>query len=495
MRLGDLLIQAKLVTPQQVANAVVLQTERGGRLGDHLIGQGAITEEALNRFLYRIPAEPLDVKATGLDESELLNLLLKLIYQDRLESVRSFVEAIKLPYHIVIGLVRTAVERQLLYTKGMRNSENPMDMTYAFTDQGRSWTIDALQQLRYAGPCPVTLKDFTHQVNLQKLTNELVTFDRIRQSVADLSFSDSIIEQAGPALNSGRAMLLYGPPGNGKTSVALRLVNVFSDVIYVPHAISVEGQIIRIHDPSIHQPIPEPPKPPLDPAMPVFMRTEEFDARWIPCRRPFVVAGGELTMEMLDLRYDESSHFYEAPLHMKVLGGCFLIDDFGRQLVSPTRLLNRWIVPLESRVDYLKLHTGKSFTIPFEELVIFSTNLEPEDLMDPAFLRRLPYKIEIGAPSIENYHRIFLNVCEPHGLTLPKLVFDYIVHKVTAVKELDLAAFQPRFIVDQVVASCRFMGIPPQFERRFVDYAIDNLRVNRGTKPNLSSSALAESRA
>jgi DNA polymerase III delta prime subunit len=493
MRLGDLLIQAKLVSPEQVAAAVVMQTEQGGRLGDLLVELGAITAQALDRFLHRIPTEPLSIAGTGIEDTELLSLLLKLIYQDRLETVRSFVEAIKLPYHLVIELVRMAVDRQLLYTKGMRHSDNPMDMVYSFTDEGRRWTIDALQQLRYAGPCPVPLKDFTAQVNLQKLTNELVTFDRIRQSVADLSFSDSIIEQAGPALNSGRAMLLYGPPGNGKTSVALRLANVFSDVIYVPYAISVEGQIIRIHDPSIHHPIASPPKPPVDPKMPAFMRTEEFDARWVPCKRPFVVAGGELNLEMLDLRFDENSHFYEAPLHMKVLGGCFVIDDFGRQLVSPTRLLNRWIVPLESRVDYLKLHTGKSFSIPFEELVIFSTNLEPEDLMDPAFLRRLPYKIEIGAPSLENFYRIFAKECEPHGLELSEEVFRYVVNKITQVKELELAAYQPRFILDQVVASCRFMGIASQFERRFVDYAIDNLRVNRGSAPNLSAAALAQS--
>jgi DNA polymerase III delta prime subunit len=493
MRLGDLLLQAKLVTPQQIARAVVLQAENGGRLGDHLIAEGAITPDTLNSFFHRIPPDPLDIAATGIEENELLSLLLKLIYQDRLESVRSFVDAIKLPYHIVIGLVRTAVDRQLLYTKGLRHSENPLDMTYAFTDQGRVFTINALQQLRYAGPCPVTLAEFTAQVNLQKLTNEFVTFDRIRQALADLSFSSALIEQAGPALNSGRAMLLYGPPGNGKTSVALRLASVFNDVIYVPYAISVEGQIIRIHDPSIHQAIPDPPKPAIDPNLPSFMRNEEFDSRWIPCRRPFVVAGGELNMEMLDLRYDENSHFYEAPLHMKVLGGCFVIDDFGRQLVSPTRLLNRWIVPLESRVDFLKLHTGKSFSIPFEELVIFSTNLEPEDLMDPAFLRRLPYKIEIGAPSLENYHRIFRKVCEPYGIVLSDEEFRYVVHKITQVKQVELAAYQPRFILDQVVASCRFMGMTPHFERRFVDYAIDNLRVNRSSTPNLSASALAQS--
>jgi len=213
-----------------------------------------------------------------------------------------------------------------------------------------------------------------------------------------------------------------------------------------------------------------------------FMRHEEHDARWVPCRRPFVLAGGELTLEMLDLRYDETGHFYEAPLHVKALGGCFVIDDFGRQLVSPTSLLNRWIVPLENHVDYLKLHTGKSVTIPFEGLVIFSTNMEPESLMDPAFLRRLPYKIEIGAPTLDLYRRIFDAECKRHGLTLPDEVFDSIVHKLQDQMGLDLAAYHPRFIVDQIVATCRFMGQAPHFEPRFIDYALNNLRVKRGDR-------------
>jgi hypothetical protein len=170
---------------------------------------------------------------------------------------------------------------------------------------------------------------------------------------------------------------------------------------------------------------------------------------------------------------------------MKALGGCFVIDDFGRQLVSPTNLLNRWIVPLESRIDYLKLHTGKSFTIPFEEMVIFSTNLEPEDLMDPAFLRRLPYKIEVGGPSPEHFKEIFANECERQGMMPPGGLLDFIVHKITRDKGLELAAYQPRFIVDQVVATCRFMGEPPHFEPRFIDYALDNLRVKRHAAPKL----------
>ena len=212
-----------------------------------------------------------------------------------------------------------------------------------------------------------------------------------------------------------------------------------------------------------------------------FIRTEQYDARWVPCRRPFVITGGELTLEMLDLRYDATGHYYEAPLHMKALGGCFLIDDFGRQLISPKDLLNRWVVPLESRIDFLKLHTGKTFSIPFEEMVIFSTNLEPEDLMDPAFLRRLPYKIEVGPPILARYRRIFEVECQRQGVPLSEEAFNAIVYKVKTEKGLDFAAYQPRFLVDQVVATCRFMGEPPHFEPRYIEYAIDNLRVRRST--------------
>jgi hypothetical protein len=481
MRLGDLLIQAKLVTPEQVSYALELQAHSGGRLGDGLISIGAIGREALDAFLHRIPTEPASIAATGIDATELLSLLMKLIYVGHLSTVRQFVDAIKLPYHVVLDLVSMAVDRQLLHTLGARNSASPLDMSYALTEAGQRWVLDALQRLRYSGPAPVTIEEFNHQVNLQKVTNELITFDGIRAAMGSLTFDDRIIEQSGPALNSGRAILLYGPPGNGKTSIALCFANVFNDVIYVPYAVNVEGQIMRVYDPSVH--IMLTPGPSSDDSGLSFVRHEEYDARWVPCRRPFIITGGELTLEMLDLRFDTSANFYEAPLHVKALGGCFVIDDFGRQLVTPTNLLNRWIVPMESRVDYLKLHTGKSFSIPFEELVIFSTNLDPEDLMDPAFLRRLPYKIEVGGPSTEHFRRIFEKECERQGLPSPGDLFDLIVHKVTVEKGLELAAYQPRFIVDQIVATCRFMGQPSHFEPRFIEYAIDNLRVRRHTPP------------
>ncbi|MGA7858976.1 MAG: hypothetical protein WCA11_13665 [Terracidiphilus sp.] len=478
--MGDLLIRAKLVTEDDVAKALARLTEKGGRLGDNLIALGAITQERLESFLHRIPREPADIKSTGIDEVDLMGLLMKLIYRDRLETTRQFVDAIKLPYHIVVELVQLAVNRQLLQNLGSRYADNPIDLSYAFTEEGRRWTLDALSRLHYNGPAPVTLEEFNDQVSLQKLTNELITMERLRNGMKDLTFEESIIEQVGPALNSGRAILLYGPPGNGKTSTALRITSIFHDVIYVPYAVVVEGQIIRVHDPSIHTQLDRTQMD--DDGEISVLRREDYDARWVPCKRPFVVTGGELTLEMLDLRYDETGHYYEAPLHVKALGGCFIIDDFGRQLVSPTNLLNRWIVPLESKIDYLKLHTGKSFSIPFEELIIFSTNLEPEDLMDPAFLRRLPYKIEVGAPTLENFKRIFAIESEKQGMALADEVFNYVVHKLTYEKQMDMAAYMPRFVVDQVVATCRFMGQTSHYEPRYIDYALDNLRVKSSSK-------------
>jgi hypothetical protein len=480
VRLGDLLIRANLITEGDVQKALARQREFGGRLGDNLVATGAISQQDLNAFVYKIPAAPPDIAATGLETSDLIALMMKLIYTERLETVRQIKRAIKLPYHLVLELVRLAVDNRMLRSLGAGRTDSPIDLGYALTDEGRRYTLDALEQLRYAGPAPVTLDDFTHQVCLQRPTNELVTVKGITEAIGDLVVSSDLLEQCGPALNSGRAILLYGAPGNGKSSVARKFASVYRDVIYVPYAVTVDGQIIRVHDPSFHFPVE--PSSGEDESELTFVREDEADERWVPCKRPFVITGGELTLDMLDLRYDTTGNYYEAPLHMKALGGCFMIDDFGRQLVSPTNLLNRWIVPLENRVDYLKLHTGKSFMIPFEELIIFSTNLEPEDLMDPAFLRRLPYKIEVGPPRLEFYKRIFEMESGRQGLELPGYVFDTVVRAIRDGNGMDLAAYQPKFIVDQVVATCRFLGEPAHFEPRFIDYAVRNLGVRRANE-------------
>ena len=301
--MGDLLVRARLVTEEQIAQALERQTAQGGRLGDNLVALGYLQTKTLEAFLHRIPAEPADIKATGIDEIDLMGMLLKLIYRDRLETTRQFMEAIKLPYHIVLDLIQMAINRNFLQTLGSRYSDNPLDLSYTFTESGRKWTLDAIERLRYTGPAPVTLEEFSYQVSLQKLTNELITVDRLKHGLRDMTVDRSLMEQVGPALNSGRAILLYGPPGNGKTSTALRITSIFNDVIYVPYSVIVEGQIIRIYDPSLHLPLN--PTSMSDDGEVSVMRREQYDARWVPCKRPFVVTGGELTLDMLDLRYDD----------------------------------------------------------------------------------------------------------------------------------------------------------------------------------------------
>lgn len=477
MKLGELLIAAKLVSQEQVDAALAQHLINGQRLGENLIAAGAISGEVLDAFMHRVPLEPGDLAETGIDEKWLLGLMLKLIYLGQLESPAQIVEAIRLPPHLVSDLIRMASERRLLRAMGSRDPRSGYGTGYALNEEGIRWAQEALEQSQYAGPAPVSLEAFVELVQLQKINHVVVTPEKIRTAFGNLAIDAVFIEKIGPALNSDRAILMYGPPGNGKTSVAFCLADIFNDIIYVPHAVMIGGQIMRVYDPSVHQRLDL--GQTTQSSTPSLIRLEEIDTRWVSCRRPFVVTGGELTLEMLDLSFDPTANLYEAPLHVKALGGCFVIDDFGRQLVPPTSLLNRWIVPMESRVDYLKLHTGKSFAIPFEELVIFSTNLEPEDLMDPAYLRRIPYKLEVGAPTRERFRQICERACAKEGLELTDETFEAITHRITQGKGMDLAAYMAKFIVDQVVATCRFLDVPPHFEPRFIDYAVDNLRVNR----------------
>jgi hypothetical protein len=346
-------------------------------------------------------------------------------------------------------------------------------MRYDLTDRGRMFAQEAMKTSLYSGPAPVPLEAFCARVDLQKVTNDLVTYEKLKTAMSDYIVTDDFLKQMGPALNAGRAMLLYGPPGNGKTSVACKVADVFNSVIYLPYAVMIEGQIMRVFDPSLHVPI----APPKNKSAFAGLRRDNADMRWVAVKRPFIVVGGELTLEMLDLSYDPATGFYEAPLHIKALGGCFVVDDLGRQIVSPAALLNRWIVPMESKVDYLKLHTGKSFSVPFEALLIFSTNIDPEGLMDQAFLRRLPYKIEVGAPSLETYYAIFKRVCGKAGVAFSDEAFKMIVYKVVKEKGLELAAYHATFIVDQVVAIAKFMDKEPCLDEFSIDYAVRNLKV------------------
>ena len=477
MQIGELLVASGVASARDIADAQRKRSTDRASLAETLISLGVIDPDLLLRFLERVPPAPTNMAETGITEADLINNLMKLIFVEGLETTSQFIDGMKLPYVVLLQVIDSATQRGLISAISAIGAGGLADIRYTLTEQGRGWALDALQQSQYVGPVPVSLEQYRQLAGQQKVSIELVNHARIEAAMEGLVIDPDFVDQLGPAINSGRAMLLYGPPGNGKTSIALRLRKVFTDTVYVPHAVMVSGNVMRILDPSLHEILPTPPEGTIARQFPPIRR-DAFDERWAPCRRPFVVTGGELTLEMLDLRYEAGPNHCEAPLHVKAMGGCIVVDDFGRQLVTPTQLLNRWITPLENRVDYLKLSNGKTFAVPVEELVIFSTNMQPEDLMDEAFLRRIPYKLEVAPPSVEDFRSIFEGLARKAGMELTDEVFGYILEEITGRKRMRLARYQAGFLVDQLVTSCRYLGIKPRFDRRLLDHAISNLRVN-----------------
>lgn len=474
MNIGDLLIALDLVTPEDLDEAFAHQSSQGGAIEDSLTALGKIDRERLDAVASSVPVAPRSIAETGLPLTALLNLLIKSVFAANLETATEIGDLMKLPPRIVLELLNEAVQRQLLSVLGNERASLAAERRYVLTLAGMEWAHAAMRQNEYVGPTPVPLTDYCNQIARQRIANEQIDQDDIDRAFSDLVITRELVTKLGPAVNSSRSILLFGPPGNGKSSVAQRLGALLKDVIYVPFAFEVDGQIIKVFDPEFHKTVRR--QSDLGLREPTIRR-EDFDARWEACRRPVIFTGGELTLEMLDLGYLAEAKYYEAPLHIKAMGGVFLIDDFGRQLVKPADLLNRWIVPLESKVDYLKLHSGKSFCLPFDELVIFSTNLSPKDLMDAAFLRRIPYKIEIGSPTTSEYRRIFKNVAISAGLGAPDKLIDSVIAS-TEGNRVPLARYQPKFIIDQVTAACRFAKTKPEFQPSFLKMALSNLFTN-----------------
>lgn len=483
MRMGDILVARGLVTPDDIDRAILRQRTEGGRLGDNLITLGKLTLEQLEAVIRESPPSPRNIAETGLPANMLTGLLCKFMLLQSRETASDLGEAMHLPPGVTRALLEDAGQRKLIEAMGSTGGGGiGSQIRYVLTAAGRQTATEALERSLYLGPAPVPLAMWKEQILRQRITNERIDPIAFKEAFHGMIVPDWFLRKIGPAVNAGRTVLLYGPPGNGKTTVATRVSKIFKHVIYVPYAVEIEGMIMQLYDPTVHMSPMSPEVAAAMAAKPDGVRREEFDLRWVPCRRPVVVAGGELTLEMLDLAWSEDAKFYEAPLHVKALNGTMIIDDFGRQLVTPEKLLNRWIVPMESRVEFLKLHTGKSFSLPFDELLFFSTNLQPEDLMDGAFLRRIPYKIELYEPSEEDYKAIFKIVARSCGLEMADDVMDMIIDELVTQNNLHLAYYQPKFICDQVIAACKYDGEKPHFSREKVFDALCNLYVHIARK-------------
>jgi len=472
MRLGELLIGRGFVTLDDIDAALHRQKIEGGRLGENLICLGKLTANQLSQMIDSVPPIPSSTAETGIVPRNLLNLLLKLMHVEALETVGELVQRMKLDSRVIQELLDIAMQLRFVYAKGSTSREAAFGIRYALGNLGKAAAKDALDQNLYLGPAPVSLAAYQTQIERQRIGNEKITENTLRQGLAGLVVSDDYVAKFLPAINSGRTVLLFGAPGNGKTTLAIRIAELFRDMVFIPYAVDVGGQIITVYDPGLHKlSISDKDAEALS-TRPALER-ERLDQRWVACKRPVAMTGGEFTLDMLDLKHNPDTKFYDAPLHVKTLNGTLLIDDFGRQNFDPSRLLNRWIVPMEHQIDHLKLHSGTIFSLPFDGLVIFSTNLDPSDLMDPAFLRRIQYKFKLGAPNRDEYWKVFDAVASGFGLELTEPIFNVVVNRLD--QRFGLSYSQPNFICQQVIESCRSFGRPRELTAEGALAALSNL--------------------
>jgi len=478
MAIGELLLAKGIINEAQLNKVLHQQKIAGGRIGDNLVALGYLRREELEAILQEPPAVAKSIDETGLETNFLLNCLLRTMYISALQTIPELSEQIKLTRAVIEELLIFAKKEALVEIRGP-SEKNPNIMRYALTNAGKERASEALRRCEYIGPVPIPLEAFQTQIQKQTITNEVIGIEKLKQALAHLVLSQDIVRKLGPAANSGRAVLIYGSAGNGKTSVAEGIINAFEQPVYIPYCIEVDGQIIKIYDPSVHRPFP------IRTAgaaysNPIFLPHLEHDPRWVRCKRPYIITGGELTLEMLDLEFDVHSKYYEAPLQMKAVGGIFVIDDFGRQRVRPHELLNRWIFPMERKIDYLTLHTGKKFAMLFDQLVIFATNFPPEELMDPAQLRRVHYKMKINPPTEEEYKEIFQRICDSYGLGFSDDLMNYLLDSFYLKHKVPFAGFHPKFIAEHVIAACNYLGTTPQITQELLTDSLENMVILGG---------------
>ncbi|MGE0668691.1 MAG: hypothetical protein AB7O49_19215 [Sphingomonadales bacterium] len=478
MALGEELVKAGFIRPEDVDRALDYQRASGQPLGECLLAIGAITSEGLDSFFnYSVPPV-VKIEDTGLNRFFVLDLMLKIMFSYGHETKRAVANEIKLPLGIVDKLMDLAYERRLVESMGATDqSRLTSELRYGLSELGRDAAIRAMELSNYAGPAPVTLEQFTAQVERQRIINDRVDTHRLRKSLSRLTLPSGLVERLGPAVNSGRSLLLYGEPGNGKTSIAVAVADSFEQYIYVPYALSVGSQVINIYDPSLHVPINKRSDGTEDAPASSNLIVQAEDPRWLRCHRPIAITGGELTMKMLDINYNEELRYSEAPLHLKAVSGVLLIDDLGRQEARVEDILNRWVFPLERGTDFLTLHTGKKFAVPFGGLIIFSTNKPPSQLVDDALLRRIPYKFYIGPPTMDEYIKIFREVCEENNLEYSQDLVDDLIRTFYPKYDLQLARFHPGFMVRHIMANFRYEGQSAELTRAVLFEAAEHLIV------------------
>jgi predicted ATPase with chaperone activity len=404
------------------------------------------------------PSEPQSLEEAGLPGSLVEALVCKYLTVAGVSTGRGISKHLCLPFGILETIYHDLRTRQIIVHTG---SAPLSDYSYTLTEQGRVRAQAYLEACAYVGPAPVPLLDYVLSAQAQTIRAEAPKRAQLTEAFSDISVSTSLFESLGPAINSGAGLFLYGAPGNGKSTLARRITMCFGQHIWVPHALIEDGQIIKLFDSAYHEAI--------ESHHDGILRAANVDRRWIKIRRPTVVVGGELTMDSLELRHDPRCNVSEAPLQLKSNCGCLLIDDFGRQRIEPSELLNRWIIPLEARQDFLTLSTGKKFQVPFEQLIIFSTNLEPSDLVDEAFLRRIPYKVEIGDPSEAELQHLFRLYAKTMGCEYRQEVVETLLHRHYRSCGRPIRRCHPRDLLSQIRNYCAYNDLPMEMRDEYFD--------------------------
>lgn len=410
------------------------------------------------------PLEPDSLREASLTESEVEELILKSLLGRGESSGRDLADQLKLPFVLIDELLRRMKYDQLLV---YRDSAPMNDYVYQLTDVGRERGRRLSEACSYYGAAPVAMQDYIRSVKAQSLENQHPSVAELRNAFADLLINERMLERLGPAINSGRGLFLFGAAGNGKTSIAERVTSAFGETIWIPRAIGVDGEVMRLFDPVNHEEVP------LESSTGLLIQNR-VDRRWIRIKRPTIVVGGELTMDALEVTMNRSTGISEAPIQLKSNCGTLVIDDFGRQRMSTDELLNRWIVPLEKRYDYLNLANGKKLQVPFDQLIIFSTNLEPRDLVDEAFLRRIPYKIEVVDPSEDDFRGLFRIMCPKLGFAYDDAAVNHLIAEHYTRVDRPFRNCQPRDLLLQVRNHCHYQNLQPVLTAEYFDLAAEN---------------------